>query len=152
MSERRVVYFDCASGGSGDMLLGAAVDLGLPIERLREELGRLPVSGYRIEASRVTRCGLAATKVDVIAETEGQPHRHLRHVLAILDGVAALYLDRGDELAVVCSARDEKWLLPRAICTDSSSGLVAIISMVSAASAAGVHLHSVELFDVIGSA
>jgi len=86
VSERRVVYFDCASGASGDMLLGAAVDLGLPIERLREELGRLPLSGYRIEASRVMRCGLVATKVDVIAETEGQPHRHLRHVLAILDG------------------------------------------------------------------
>lgn len=82
----RIVYFDCASGASGDMLLGAVVDLGLPIEALRGELARLGVEGWRMETSRVTRSGLAATKVDVIAEVAGQPHRHLKHVLAILDG------------------------------------------------------------------
>jgi uncharacterized protein (TIGR00299 family) protein len=82
----RIVYLDCASGASGDMLLGAVVDLGLPIERLREDLGRLGVEGWRIESRRVDRSGLAATKVDVVAETAGQPHRHLKHVLAILDG------------------------------------------------------------------
>ena len=37
----RLVYFDCASGAAGDMLLGAAVDLGLPLERLRDELAAL---------------------------------------------------------------------------------------------------------------
>jgi pyridinium-3,5-bisthiocarboxylic acid mononucleotide nickel chelatase len=82
----RVVYFDCASGASGDMLLGAVVDLGLPIDELRDDLGRLGVEGWRIESRRVDRSGLAATKVDVLTETGGQPHRHLRHVLAILDG------------------------------------------------------------------
>jgi pyridinium-3,5-bisthiocarboxylic acid mononucleotide nickel chelatase len=85
VSTRRVVYFDCASGASGDMLLGAAVDLGLPLERLRAELQKLPLAGYRLEASRVTRCGLAATKVDVIAEPEGHPHRHLRQILSLVD-------------------------------------------------------------------
>ena len=86
MSEAgRVVYFDCASGASGDMLLGAVVDLGLPIEQLRGDLARLGVEGWRIESRRVNRSGLAATKVDVVAETAGQPHRHLTHVLAILD-------------------------------------------------------------------
>ncbi len=85
MSTRRVVYFDCASGASGDMLLGAVVDLGLPLERLRAALAKLPLSGYRIEASRVTRCGLAATKVDVIAEATGHPHRHLQHILGMLE-------------------------------------------------------------------
>jgi uncharacterized protein (TIGR00299 family) protein len=82
----RVVYFDCASGASGDMLLGAVVDLGLPIERLREELAKLGVEGWRLESRAVDRAGLAATKVDVVAETEGQPHRHLRQILAILEG------------------------------------------------------------------
>ncbi len=86
MSARRLVYFDCASGASGDMLLGAAVDLGLPLDRLREELRKLPLTGYRLEAERVTRCGLAATKVDVIAESEAHPHRHLHHILTLLDG------------------------------------------------------------------
>ena len=41
----RIVYFDCASGASGDMLLGAVVDLGLPIDRLREELAKLAAAG-----------------------------------------------------------------------------------------------------------
>jgi uncharacterized protein (TIGR00299 family) protein len=81
----RIVYFDCASGASGDMILGAVVDLGLPVEELRAELARLGVEGWRIEASRVNRSGLASTRVDVIAEVAGQPHRHLRDVLAILD-------------------------------------------------------------------
>jgi len=81
----RVVYFDCASGASGDMLLGAVVDLGLPIERLREELARLPLTGYRIEAGRVSRAGLAATKVDVVTSAPETAHRHLRHILEILD-------------------------------------------------------------------
>ncbi len=81
----RVVYFDCASGASGDMLLGAVVDLGLPIERLREELARLPLTGYRIEAGRVSRAGLAATKVDVVTSAPETAHRHLGHILEILD-------------------------------------------------------------------
>src|SRR5262249_19722433 len=59
-------YFDCASGASGDMLLGALVDLGLPLDSLRAELAKLPLRGYRLEAHRVHRSGLHATKVDVV--------------------------------------------------------------------------------------
>ncbi len=81
----RLVYFDCASGASGDMLLGAVVDLGLPVEWFREELSRLPLAGYSIEAGRVSRAGLAATKVDVLASAPDTTHRHLRHIVDILD-------------------------------------------------------------------
>jgi pyridinium-3,5-bisthiocarboxylic acid mononucleotide nickel chelatase len=81
----RIVYFDCASGAAGDMLLGAAVDIGLPIERLKDELARLPLSGYRLDAERVSRCGLAATQVHVVMEPADTKHRHLRHVIEILD-------------------------------------------------------------------
>jgi hypothetical protein len=81
----RIVYFDCASGASGDMVLGAVVDLGLPIERLREELAKLALPGYRLEARQVTRSGLAATKVDVVTEAPTPGHRHLRQVLEILE-------------------------------------------------------------------
>ena len=81
----RIVYFDCASGASGDMLLGAVVDLGLPIDRLRDELAKLLLPGYRIEARSVTRSGLAATKVDVVPEGPSPAHRHLRHILELLE-------------------------------------------------------------------
>jgi uncharacterized protein (TIGR00299 family) protein len=67
------------------MLLGAVVDLGLPLEHLREELARLRLGGYRLEARGVVRSGLAATKVDVVVEDGQKPHRHLRNVLAILE-------------------------------------------------------------------
>jgi pyridinium-3,5-bisthiocarboxylic acid mononucleotide nickel chelatase len=70
----RLVYFDCASGASGDMILGALVDLGLPIEVLRTELAKVPLGGYRIEARRVDRSGLQATKVDVVVEESEQTH------------------------------------------------------------------------------
>ena len=64
----RLVYFDCANGASGDMLLGALVDLGLPLEHLRAELARLPLRGYRLESQRVHRSGLHATRVAVRVE------------------------------------------------------------------------------------
>jgi uncharacterized protein (TIGR00299 family) protein len=71
----RVAYFDCASGASGDMILGALVDMGLPLESLREALARLPLRGYRLEAGRVHRAGLHATKLDVLIEHAEPPHR-----------------------------------------------------------------------------
>jgi len=94
VSEARVVYFDCASGASGDMLLGAVVDLGLPIETLRQELAGLRLPGYRLEASRVRRAGLAATKVDVLVDPGDKPHRHLGDILALLDASSLRPADR----------------------------------------------------------
>jgi uncharacterized protein (TIGR00299 family) protein len=88
----RVVYFDCASGASGDMLLGALVDLGLPLDALRDSLARLPFAGFRLEANTVLRSGLRATKVDVIVDPAGHTgadarhaHRGLSDILDIVD-------------------------------------------------------------------
>jgi pyridinium-3,5-bisthiocarboxylic acid mononucleotide nickel chelatase len=75
----RLVYFDCASGASGDMILGALVDLGLPLATLRGELAKMPLTGYRLEARHVDRSGLRATKVDVIVDEDPQDHDHRHH-------------------------------------------------------------------------
>ena len=72
----RIAYFDCASGASGDMVLGALVDLGLPLDRLRAELAKLPLEGYRLEATAVDRAGIRATKVDVVVEGEADEAPH----------------------------------------------------------------------------
>jgi uncharacterized protein (TIGR00299 family) protein len=76
----RLVYFDCASGAAGDMLLGALLDLGLPLEALRGELAKLPLSGWRVEAHKVQRAGLQATKAEVLVggkkEAPGGAHEH----------------------------------------------------------------------------
>jgi uncharacterized protein (TIGR00299 family) protein len=71
----RVAYLDCASGAAGDMLLGALVDLGLPLPALQEELSKLRLGGYHLEAHKVHRAGIHATKVDVIL-TDVHEHEH----------------------------------------------------------------------------
>ncbi len=63
-----IAYFDCSSGVSGDMLLGALVDAGVSIEKLKRELKRLPVDGYELKVRKVKRNGFQATKVDVRIE------------------------------------------------------------------------------------
>jgi pyridinium-3,5-bisthiocarboxylic acid mononucleotide nickel chelatase len=61
-----VAYFDCFSGISGDMVLGAMVDLGLDLDRLAGELSGLNLEDFDIKAREVSSYGLRATKVDVI--------------------------------------------------------------------------------------
>ena len=60
------LHFDCFSGVSGDMILGALVDAGLPVEALTRGLGGLALKGYELRTRRVMRGGLRATKVDVV--------------------------------------------------------------------------------------
>lgn len=79
------LVFDCPSGISGDMTLGALVDLGVPLEHVQSVLTTLPLRGYRIEQDAVTRHGIAATHVRVELDEDAEhPHRHLKHVLEIL--------------------------------------------------------------------
>ncbi|SHF50062.1 nickel pincer cofactor biosynthesis protein LarC [Desulforamulus putei] len=80
----KIAYLDCFAGISGDMFLGALVDLGVDVEELRQELWQLGIQGFEITASKVTRKGISATKVDVKV-TQEQPHRHLGDILTILD-------------------------------------------------------------------
>lgn len=61
-----IAYFDCFSGISGDMVLGALVDLGLGLDELNEALSTLDLEEFRIEAREVQSYSLRATKVDVI--------------------------------------------------------------------------------------
>ncbi len=64
----RRLYFDCFSGVSGDMVLGALIDVGLPLARLRTELKRLKLTGYRLEQRQVHRGALHATKITVVIQ------------------------------------------------------------------------------------
>ena len=70
----RILYFDCFSGASGDMILGALLDAGLPLERLRAAVGSLALDGVTLEAERVDRSGIGATKFRVRGAGDG--HRH----------------------------------------------------------------------------
>lgn len=79
----RVAYLDCFSGVSGDMLLGAMLDAGLPLDELRATLSTLPVQGWTLTSEKVSRAGIAATNASVEVNDE-QPARTLADVLAII--------------------------------------------------------------------
>lgn len=82
----RVVYFDCPSGASGDMILGALVDVGVEVGALRAELEKLRVAGWTLVAREVRRSAFRATKVEVDVEHGvHHEHRRLRDIRAILD-------------------------------------------------------------------
>lgn len=80
-----VIYLDCFAGVSGNMLLGALLDAGLPEERLRSELAKLPIAGYELRVKRVVKCGISAVYVDVQTEHHHHHHRHLPDILTIID-------------------------------------------------------------------
>lgn len=77
-------YIDCIAGASGDMLLGALVDLGLPPSRLEEELSKLGLADFRLGFSKVSKNGFGATKVDVHARDDA-PERRLQDIRTIVE-------------------------------------------------------------------
>src|SRR5579871_527848 len=79
----KIAYFDCFSGISGDMTLGALLDAGLPLERLRDELGALQLPGWELSAEKVWKNGMAATYAKVKA-ADTATHRSLSAILEIL--------------------------------------------------------------------
>ncbi len=73
------LYLDCFSGASGDMMLGALLDLGVPVDALREALGGLGVDPASVSVTRVSRAGVSATKVRVVEPHEQAPDHHHHH-------------------------------------------------------------------------
>lgn len=75
----KTVYFDCFAGISGNMLLGAFLDAGVPEERLRSELAKLNVTGYELKIQRVIKQGIAAVHADVELVHHHHHHDHEHH-------------------------------------------------------------------------
>ena len=85
----KIAYFDCFSGVSGDMMLGALLACGADEVEFRERLAALNVPGYELMIQRVTREGIAATDVDVRLLDMDQGHgRHLADIACILEAGA----------------------------------------------------------------
>lgn len=81
----RIAWFDCFSGASGDMILGALVSAGWPAAEVLALPARLRLDGVRVSVAEARRGPFAATRVEVQVDDARQPHRHLHHVTAILD-------------------------------------------------------------------
>ena len=83
----KIAYFDCFSGVSGDMTLGALLACGADEAEFRARLGALDVPGCELSVQRVTRKGITATDVDVRLVEQDQGHgRHLSDIAEILAG------------------------------------------------------------------
>ncbi|MEW6442887.1 MAG: nickel pincer cofactor biosynthesis protein LarC [bacterium] len=80
----RIAFLDCFSGISGDMMLGALLDLGFSESDLKGGLAQLPLSGYEIDVSRQERRGFPAVRVEVRFDAQAQPQRDYAGIRSML--------------------------------------------------------------------
>ena len=80
----RFVYLDCFAGVSGDMLLGALLDAGWPLERLQTVVTALNLEGVTVQAEAVSKHHLAGTQVSILAP-DAQPLRHPADLIALIE-------------------------------------------------------------------
>lgn len=80
----RTAYFDCFSGISGDMTVGALIDAGANFAEIRAQLARLNVPGYELTIEKVIKQGIGGTKFHVHVQDPGTRHRRLSDIAALL--------------------------------------------------------------------
>src|SRR5579859_1147524 len=81
---QRIAYLDCHSGISGDMFLGAMLDVGFPLETLRHALATIPVSGYELKLEQFQDKGIPGARFEVALAEQEQPARHFSDIVALL--------------------------------------------------------------------
>jgi pyridinium-3,5-bisthiocarboxylic acid mononucleotide nickel chelatase len=82
----RILYYDCFAGISGDMNLGALLDLGVEAAHLESELLKLNIKGFHLDITKDMRRGISGTKATVVVDDpENERHRHLRHIEEIIN-------------------------------------------------------------------
>lgn len=140
----KIAYFDCFSGVSGDMTLGAFVDAGLDFAVLQEQLAQLHLHGYTLSAEKVKRAGIRGTKVSVLVSPPGTPHHDHRH---------HTHLRLSDIQAII-----EKSTLRHAVKDDSIKifqRLATVEASVHNTTVEKVHFHEVgaidSIVDIVGS-
>jgi len=82
---KKICYFDCFAGISGDMVLGALINLGLDFKYLKAELKKLNLSDYSIKASKVLRGSLSGTHFEAKVQKHKHHHRSLSDILSLID-------------------------------------------------------------------
>ncbi|MBP8959678.1 MAG: nickel pincer cofactor biosynthesis protein LarC [Bacteroidales bacterium] len=81
----KILYYDCFSGISGDMNLGAMIDLGVDAGYLKRELDKLNIKGWELEVNIVRRNGIKGMQATVIQKAKTHEHRHFSDILEIIE-------------------------------------------------------------------
>ena len=81
----KILYLDCQSGISGDMFVGAMLDVGLDFLFLQRELSKLKLKGYSLRRRKVIRDSIKGTKFDVLIKNKKRGHRSLKDILNLID-------------------------------------------------------------------
>lgn len=135
----KIAVFDCFSGISGDMTVGAFLNAGLPFDYLKRKLGALKVKGYSLNTRKVQRGFLTATKFDVRIQSPKHGHRH----------VAYRQIDQ-----LIRSSRLEPKI--KKIARDIFSNLAKAEARIHGIHPARVHFHEVgavdSIIDIVGTA
>jgi pyridinium-3,5-bisthiocarboxylic acid mononucleotide nickel chelatase len=146
----RIIYIEPFSGISGDMMLGALLDLGVSFERLQEMLKVLPLRGYQLEVRKCMRSGIQATKFDVHCESTANSsdhrHQHSHHK-------AHPHRSYKDIRSLIESSELSPWVKGKSI--ESFHKLAEAEGKIHALPAEEVHFHEVgavdSIVDIVGS-
>jgi uncharacterized protein (TIGR00299 family) protein len=165
----RILYFDCFSGASGDMILGALIDAGVPLASVRSALGSLAIEPEAVWTERVNRAGVAATKFCVRGEDDpdhahdddhrGHDHGHGHHHHARPTGHETLHHHHGPHRTL---AEIDALIEGSALSADGKDRAKSLFHRLGEAEAAvhgiavdQVHLHEVgaldSIIDIVGT-
>lgn len=103
-----IAYLDCHSGISGDMFLGALLDVGLSLDTLKSTLAALPMAGYQLTLDPFQDKGIRGARFDVVLAEQEQPTRHFSDIAALLHAASLPVRVRDTALAIFrCLAEAE---------------------------------------------
>ena len=149
-----VLYFNCRSGISGDMVVGALLDLGIETEYLIRELSKMALSGYSVSARKVNKGGVTATKFDVALEPD-QPQRNLADISLIIEDSSLarkvkdlsqdIFMNLGRSEALAHHTSIEKVHFHEVGCVDSIVDIVSAVILFNKLNVAEVYCGTVSL-------
>jgi len=144
-TDARLLFIDASAGASGDMILGALVDIGVPLSRIRQALKSLPLEGWSLRSRKIDRCGIAGRKIDVRVKAN-KPGRGFRAIKKIIDGGELDPAVKRNALAIfrrlIDAEAEAHGLPPAKVHLHEAGSADAIIDIVGAA--AGLHYLSPE--------
>jgi len=81
----KIAYFDCFAGISGDMILGAFIDLGVPAEFVEENIRKIPLEPFRLEINTAARMGIHGRQVKVVVEDRDKHVRNYQDIRSLIE-------------------------------------------------------------------